>query len=73
LTLGGYPETGQYKNYHRWKNQSLQGQLDGHEKPMLVQHEAYIDVLDGFGRLLPYLALVLQGKEFFPFEAYFAT
>ena len=68
-----YPNTGQYKNYYNWKDKSLEGVLSGHEKPMLVQHEEYIDILDGFGRLLPYLVLILQGAVFFPFEAYFAT
>ena len=68
-----YLHTGQYKNYHRWKDKSLRGQLDGHEKPILVRHEEYTDILDGFGRLLSYLALVRQGKEFFSFEAYLAS
>ena len=71
--LHRYPKTAQYQNYHRWKDNSLEGVLAGHEKPMLVQREEYIDILDGFGRLLAYLALVLQGSPFLPFEAYFVS
>ncbi len=63
---------GPYKNYYRWKDTGLQGQLDGHEKPMLVEEDNHIDILDGFGRLLPYLSLVCERKQFFPFRAYFA-
>jgi hypothetical protein len=60
------------KNYDRWKVTGLKGQLDGHEKPLLVQYPDYINIVDGFGRLLPYLTLVLERIEFQPFEAYFA-
>ena len=65
-------DTGQYKNYYRWRDKKLQGQLDGHEKPLLVEEDNHTDILDGFGRLLPYLALVYEGEQFFPFEAYLA-
>jgi len=65
-------DTGQYKNYCRWKDKKLHGQLDGYEKPLLVEEDNHIDILDGFGRLLPYLVLVYEGKEFFPFSAYLA-
>jgi hypothetical protein len=61
-----------FKNYHRWREAELDGQLAGHEKPMLVEEDNHTDILDGFGRLLPYLALVCEGKRFFPFDAYFA-
>jgi hypothetical protein len=61
------------KNYDTWKPKGMKGQLDGHEKPMLVKHPDYIDILDGFGRLLPCLALVYEGAEFHPFEAYLAN
>jgi hypothetical protein len=61
-----------YKNYHRWRDTELHGQLDGHEKPCLVEEDNHIDICDGFGRLLPYLALVYEGKQFFPFKAYWA-
>ena len=61
-----------YKNYYRWKVIGLNGQLDGHEKPMLVEENNYFDILDGFGRLFPYLALVCEGEKFFPFKAYLA-
>jgi hypothetical protein len=30
-------------------------------------------MVDGFGRLLPYLALVYEGMEFHPFQAYLAV
>jgi hypothetical protein len=60
------------KNYRKWKSASLDGQLNGHERPLLVQHPFLIDIVDGFGRLLPYLALVVEGKAFHPFEAYLA-
>lgn len=65
-------DTGQYKNYYRWRGKKLQGQLDGYEKPLLVAEDNHNDILDGFGRLLPYLALVYDGEQFFPFEAYLA-
>ena len=57
---GGDPNTGQYKNYLRWKDKHLAGQLDGDQKPMLVHHNEYIDILDGFGRLLPSLSVVCE-------------
>jgi len=60
------------KNYDRWTVTGLKGQLDGHESPLLVQYPEHIDIIDGFGRLLPYLALIREGMEFRPFEAYFA-
>ena len=63
---------GPYKNYYRWRETELQGQLDGHEKPMLVEKDNHIDILDGFGKLLPYLSIVCEGKQFFPFKAYLA-
>lgn len=65
-------DTGQYKNYYRWKGKELHGQLNGHEKPMLVEEDNHINILDGFGRLLPYLAMVYEGKQFFQFETYLA-
>lgn len=51
---------------------TLHGHLDGHDKPMLVEEDNHIDICDGFGRLLPYLALVYEGKQFFAFKAYLA-
>ena len=63
---------GPYKNYYRWRDRELCGRLDGHEKPLLVQEDNHIDICDGFGRLLPYLALIYEGKQFFSFEAYLA-
>ena len=63
---------GPYKNYYRWRETELQGQLYGHEKPMLVEKDNHIDILDGFGKLLPYLSIVCEGKQFFPFKAYLA-
>jgi hypothetical protein len=67
-----YQDTGQYKNYYRWRDTELKGQLDGHERPLLVEEGNHIDICDGFGRLLPYLALIYEGKQFFPFHAYLA-
>ena len=70
----GNPHTGQRKNYDKWKKaQTLKGQLDDHERPLLVQYPYLIDIVDGFGRLLPYLALVYEGLEFHPFQAYLAV
>jgi hypothetical protein len=63
---------GPYVNYDRWRDKELHGQLDGHEKPMLVETDNHIDICDGFGRLLPYLALFYEGRKFFSFEAYLA-
>ena len=64
--------TGQYKNYIQWKKTGLKGQLDGHNKPLLVEEDGHFDIVDGFGRLLPYLSLVYEGIKFYPFKAYFA-
>ena len=70
----GNTDTGQRKNYDRWKRaNTLKGQLDDHEKPLLVRYPYLIDIVDGFGRLLPYLALVYEGMEFHPFQAYLAV
>lgn len=65
-------DTAQFRNYHNWKGKSLAGVLSKDERPMLVERKEYIDVLDGFGRLLPYLALILQGSPFVAFDAYYA-
>jgi hypothetical protein len=59
-------------NYRLWKGSSLKGRLDGDEKPLLVGHPYLNEIVDGFGRLLPYLALVYEGMEFYPFDAYLA-
>ncbi len=55
------------KNYDDWKIKGLNGQLGGDDKPLLVEHPDYTDILDGFGRLLPYLVLVYEGMDFYPF------
>src|SRR5579884_4479401 len=60
--------TGPYKNYQRWRNGELRGQLEGNEKPTLLEEDDHLDIFDGWGRLLPYLVLVYEGKRFFPFE-----
>ena len=70
----GNTDTGQRKNYDKWKAATtLKGQLDDHERPLLVQYPYLIDMVDGFGRLLPYLALVYEGMEFHPIQAYLAV
>ena len=55
---------GPYINYHRWRDTELHGQLDGHEKPMLVEKDNHVDICDGFGRLLPYLAQFTRARSF---------
>jgi len=64
-------DTGQWKNYQCWKDAELRGRLDGHEKPTLRDEGQYTSIFDGWGRLLPYLALIYERNGgFFPFEAY---
>jgi hypothetical protein len=60
-------------NYDRWKrDNTLKGQLDDHERPLLVQYSYFTAIVDGWGRLLPYHVLVNEGMEFQPFEAFLA-
>jgi hypothetical protein len=59
-------------NYREWKGTSLKDRLANTDRPLLVQHPYLIDIVDGFGRLLPYLALVYEGSEFHPFDAFLA-
>lgn len=63
----------QYSHFHEWQSVGLKGRLDGHERPLLVKYPYLTDILDGFGRLLPYLALVYEGLQFERFEAYLAV
>jgi len=59
------------RNYHCWKNGELFGILDGDEKITLKNGGKKIIIFDGFGRLLPYLTLILgENKKFYPFQAY---
>jgi hypothetical protein len=60
------------RNYDHWKQFGLTRQIDGDEKPLLVQYPDYVNIIDGFGRLLPYMTHVREGMAFQPFQAYFA-
>ncbi len=63
----------QYMHFQEWEAGGLKSRLDGNERPLLVRFPYLTDILDGFGRLLPYLALVYEGMQFEPFEAYLAV
>jgi len=70
FTNPSYQGTGQWKNYQCWRGGELLGRLECNEKPTLLEEDDHFNIFDGWGRLLPYLCLVYEGKQFYPFEAY---
>jgi len=68
------PNHTQLKCYNSWKKgKSLEGVLKDREKPC-IQYVAPGDyeILDGWGRLLPFAALLKEGFPFHPVETFLA-
>jgi hypothetical protein len=70
------PQHTQLRCYHEWKaRRSLEGVLKGVNKPC-IQYcpSGEYHILDGWGRLLPFMALLQEGGfEFHPIEAFVAA
>jgi hypothetical protein len=69
-----WPDT-QRKCYGKWKDRaSLKGVIGSTERPLIEMTwtEEY-EIVDGWGRLLPFAALLEEGFEFHPFECFVAT
>lgn len=66
-------DTGQLKTYLRWRPTGLAGVLDSYERPLIQQEDDRIGIVDGWGRLLPYLYLAkYESLAFLPFQCFFA-
>jgi hypothetical protein len=71
---GNWEDT-QLKCYRKWKDENtLQGKIAGLTRTLVesVGSEMY-EIVDGWGRLLPYAALIYEGFEFHPVETFLAT
>lgn len=69
-----WPDT-QSKCYQAWKDRpSLEGVIKSSERPLieLTGTDEY-EIVDGWGRLLPFAALLQKGSKFYPFECFVAT
>lgn len=68
----------QYKCYHEWKKKekkdALKGLFAGTEKPLIecIRPGEY-EIVDGWGRLMPFVALLQEGYEFHPVEIFLAA
>jgi hypothetical protein len=70
-------DTGQWKHYRRWaekpKDNALRRALNQDSPMIQVNEGTAMEIVDGWGRLLPLLALVQEGFTFDPFPSYVAT
>ena len=66
---------GHFKNFQKWVSKnSLQNAIDSKEKPLLEKiGESEFEIVDGWGRLVPFVALVHEHMQFFPFETFVAS
>jgi hypothetical protein len=64
----------QIKCYRQWKKEtSLKGKIAESNKTFIEQVKADMyEIVDGWGRLLPYVALIKEGFEFHPVETFMA-
>jgi hypothetical protein len=69
-----WPDT-QSKCYHTWKDKSLlEGVIESSERPLIeMTWTGEYEIVDGWGRLLPFTALLQKGFKFYPFECFLAT
>lgn len=64
----------QVKCYRAWKKEStLKNAVTGDGKP-LIEHNGIgeFEIVDGWGRLIPFVALLQQGFQFYPVEVFVA-
>ena len=71
---GDWDDT-QIKCYRKWKKEiSLKGKITESNKTFIQQVKADMyEIVDGWGRLLPYVALIKEGFEFHPVETFLAS
>lgn len=71
---GNWDDT-QIKCYRKWKEEkSLERKISGTNRIFIerVERNMY-EIVDGWGRLLPYIALVHEGSHFYPVETFVAS
>ena len=65
----------QIKCYQQWKEEkSLEGKIRGPNRTLIEQAKTDMyEIVDGWGRLLPYVTLIIkEGFEFYPVETFLA-
>lgn len=70
-----WPGDTQSKCYREWEGRpSLEGVIKSSERPLIEMTWAdEYEIVDGWGRLLPFAALLRRGLKFYPFECFVAT
>jgi hypothetical protein len=66
---------GQYKNYLEWKDKGFLGNVISQQEMPLIEEvgDQEYEIVDGWGRLLPFVALLHKGINFCPFEVFLAS
>lgn len=64
----------QVQHYYKWQGQGfLANAITGDEKVLIeCMAPEQFEIIDGWGRLLPFMALMLQGYQFQPVECFVA-
>jgi hypothetical protein len=65
----------QIRHFNQWKERgTLAGVIDANEMPLIEALDTCkYEIVDGWGRLLPFSALLAQGMPFEPFQVFLAT
>jgi hypothetical protein len=65
-------DSAQWKNYNKWKESGLQNLLTEDMPLIQYQDSGEYRIVDGWGRLLAYAALCLDGWKFYPVPCFVA-
>jgi hypothetical protein len=64
----------QYRLFHKWKTVGcLNNSIGSKNRPLIQFDGKEFEIVDGWGRLLPFLALVQKGLTFYPVECFVAS
>ena len=64
----------QYRNFHAWrKSGSFRTCMDAENRSLIQYNGVELEIVDGWGRLLPFVALIKGGMPFCPVECFLAS